>query len=83
MRVVAILFALMLVMGLSFGGNSFIGSESVIAQDAPEGEAAGGEMEDEAAGDEEGAEADTGEEEDSAAMPGGEGEVENEEAPTP
>ncbi len=47
------------------------------------GEMPGGDMTDEAAGDDAGAEADTGEEEDSAAMPGGEGMVEDEEAPTP
>ena len=40
MRVIAILFALLLVTGLSFGGNSFFGSTSSIAQDDPAGEAA-------------------------------------------
>jgi hypothetical protein len=48
MRVIAILFALLLVTGLSFGGNSFFGSVSSIAQDDPAGEQPGGEMTDEA-----------------------------------
>ena len=48
MRVIAILFAMLLVMGLSFGGNSFFGSTSSIAQDDPAGEAPGGDMPDEA-----------------------------------
>lgn len=53
MRLLTFLFALMLVMGVSFGGASIITSQPVIAE---EGETAGGEMADEAAGDEEGAE---------------------------
>jgi len=48
MRVIAIMFALLLVMGLSFGGNSFFGSTPSIAADDPAGEAPGGEMTDEA-----------------------------------
>ncbi|MEQ9618033.1 MAG: hypothetical protein RIG61_02540 [Deltaproteobacteria bacterium] len=86
MRVFSILFALMLVMGLSFGGSTFIGSQSAIAETHEEGDAGempGGDMDDEAAGDEDAADADTGEAEDSAVMPGGEGVDEDEEAPTP
>jgi hypothetical protein len=48
MRVIAIMFALLLVMGLSFGGNSFFGSTPSIAADDTAGEAPGGEMTDEA-----------------------------------
>ena len=48
MRVIASLFAMVLVTGLSFGGNSFFGSTSSIAQDDPAGEAPGGDMPDEA-----------------------------------
>ena len=70
MRVLTFIFALMLVMGVSFGGASIITSQPVMAQqsgeeaeeaagdmeaddgeaadDKPEGEIPGGEMEDEA-----------------------------------
>lgn len=48
MRVIALLFAMLLVTGLSFGGNSFFGSASSIAQDEPAGEMPGGEETDEA-----------------------------------
>ncbi len=58
MRLLTYLFALMLVMGVSFGGASIITSQPVMAE---EGETAGGEMTDEAAGDDEGAEAATDE----------------------
>ena len=68
MRVLTFIFALMLVMGLSFGGASIITSQPVIAE---EGETAGGEMADEAAGDETGAEEAT-EETAEGELPGGE-----------
>ena len=48
MRVITLLFAMLLVTGLSFGGNSFFGSASSIAQDEPAGEMPGGEETDEA-----------------------------------
>lgn len=53
MRVVTFIFALMLVMGLSFGGSSLIGTHSAIAEHHeaaadPEGEIPGGEMADDA-----------------------------------
>jgi hypothetical protein len=48
MRVIALLFAMLLVTGLSFGGNSFFGSTPTLAQDDPAGEAPGGDMPDEA-----------------------------------
>ncbi|MEM7009162.1 MAG: hypothetical protein AAF462_08520 [Thermodesulfobacteriota bacterium] len=53
MRVVTFIFALMLVMGLSFGGSSLVGTQSAIAEsheDAadPAGEIPGGEMADDA-----------------------------------
>jgi len=57
MRVIAVLFGLLLITGLSLGGNSFFGSVSSIAQDEPAGEAPGGEMTDEATN---GSGADTG-----------------------
>lgn len=68
MRLLTFLFALMLVMGLSFGGASLITSQPVIAE---EGETAEGEMADDAAGDDEGAEAAT-EETAEGEIPGGE-----------
>lgn len=75
MRVLTFVFALMLVMGLSFGGASVVGTQSAIAEHhetAPEGEIPGGEMENEADGNTEGAEvpeAETTEEE--GEIPGG------------
>ncbi len=48
MRVIAILFAILLVTGLSFGGNSFFSSVSAVAQNDPAGEQPGGDMPDEA-----------------------------------
>jgi hypothetical protein len=48
MGIIAVLFGLLLITGLSFGGNSFFGSVSSIAQDDPAGEAPGGDMKDEA-----------------------------------
>lgn len=68
MRLLTFMFALMLVMGVSFGGASIITSQPVMAE---EGETAGGEMTDEAAGDEEGAE-EASDETDEGEMPGGE-----------
>ena len=50
MRVVTFIFALMLVMGLSFGGASFVGTQATFADDKAEGEMPGGEMADDAAG---------------------------------
>lgn len=73
MRLLTFLFALMLVMGLSFGGASLITSQPVIAEEGEtaEGETAEGEMADDAAGDDEGAEAAT-EETAEGEIPGGE-----------
>ncbi|GEM_PF-1558739 len=71
MRVIAVLFALLLVTGLSFGGNSFFGSVTSLAQDAPEGEMPGGEMTDEAT-DGSGADTGTADEATPGEMPGGE-----------
>ncbi len=68
MRLLTFLFAFMLVMGVSFGGASLITSQPVIAE---EGETEGGEMADDAAGDDEGAEAAT-EETGEGEIPGGE-----------
>ena len=68
MRLLTFLFALMLLMGVSFGGASIITSQPVIAE---EGETAGGEMADEADGNKEGAEAAT-EETVEGEIPGGE-----------
>ena len=68
MRLLTFLFALMLVMGVSFGGASIITSQPVIAE---EGETAGGEMTDEAAGNEEAAE-EAAEDTTEGEMPGGE-----------
>ncbi|MFI5323766.1 MAG: hypothetical protein ACHQ6U_09605 [Thermodesulfobacteriota bacterium] len=48
MRLLAVLFGLLLISGLSFGGNSFFGSVPSIAQDDPSGEAPGGKIKDEA-----------------------------------
>ncbi len=50
MRVVTFIFALMLVMGLSFGGASLVGTHAAFADDKVEGEMPGGEMADDAAG---------------------------------
>ncbi len=68
MRLTTFLFALMLVMGVSFGGASIITSQPAMAE---EGEIEGGEMADDAAGNDEGAEEAT---EDTAEgeIPGGE-----------
>ncbi len=52
MRVVTFIFALMLVMGLSFGGASFVGTQAALADHHEKddyGEMPGGEMEDDAA----------------------------------
>lgn len=68
MRLLTFMFALMLVMGVSFGGASIITSQPVIAE---EGETAGGEMADEAEGNKEEAEAAT-EETAEGEIPGGE-----------
>ena len=71
MRVIAIMFALLLVTGLSFGGSSFFGSVPSIAADDPAGEAPGGEMTDEAT-DGSGAATDSADEATPGEMPGGE-----------
>ena len=69
MRLLTFLFALMLVMGVSFGGASIITSQPAMADEAAE--TAGGEMADDAAGNDEGAEAAT-EETAEGEIPGGE-----------
>jgi len=71
MRVIALMFALLLVTGLSFGGNSFFGSTPSIAADDPAGEAPGGEMTDEAT-DGSGAATDDAKKATPGEMPGGE-----------
>ena len=75
MRVVTYIFALMLVMGVSFGGASFISSQTAFAENheteaAPEGEMPGGEMEDAAEGNTDGSGSDV--ESTEGEMPGGE-----------
>ncbi|MEX0998537.1 MAG: hypothetical protein WD000_01060 [Thermodesulfobacteriota bacterium] len=76
MRVVTFIFALMLVMGLSFGGASLVGTQAAFADNheaaAPEGEIQGGEMTDDAAGNTEGADAPAAEDTAEGEMPGGE-----------
>lgn len=71
MRVFSLLFALLLVMGISFGGSALVGSIPATAQDDPQGEAPGGEIPDEAT---DGSGADTGaaDEATPGEMPGGE-----------
>jgi len=72
MRVVSILFALMLVMGISFMGNTFISSGSAIAEEeATEGELPGDDMTDEAT-DDSGAEMDDADKAAEGELPGGE-----------
>jgi len=76
MRVVTFIFALMLVMGLSFGGASLVGTQSAFADNqeeaAPEGEMPGGEMTDDAAGNMEDADAPAAEDTAEGEIPGGE-----------
>ena len=72
MRVVTFIFALMLVMGLSFGGASYVGTQAAFADEAVEGEMPGGEMEDAAEGNTEGADAPAAEDTAEGEMPGGE-----------
>ena len=64
MRVVTFIFALMLVMGLSFGGASYIGTQAAFADE--------GEMEDAAEGNTEGADAPAAGDTAEGEMPGGE-----------
>ncbi len=71
MRVVTFIFALMLVMGLSFGGASFVGTQSAFAEDTAEGEMPGGEMEDAAEGNTEAADAPAAEDTAEGEIPGG------------
>jgi len=71
MRVVTFIFALMLVVGLSFGGASFVGTQAAFA-DKAEGEMPGGEMEDAAEGNTEDADAPAAEDTAEGEMPGGE-----------
>ena len=71
MRVVTFIFALMLVMGLSFGGASFVGTQASFADDKVEGEMPGGEMEDAAEGNMEEADAPAAEDTAEGEMPGG------------
>ena len=73
MRVVTFIFALMLVMGVSFGGASLVTSQLAFAQSdeaAPEGEMPGGDMEDAAEGDTDGSGSDV--ESTEGELPGGE-----------
>jgi hypothetical protein len=73
MRVATFIFALMLVMGVSFGGASLINTQSAFAgseEAAPEGEMPGGEMEDAAEGDTDGSGSDV--ESTEGELPGGE-----------
>jgi len=75
MRVVTFIFALMLVMGLSFGGASLVGTQAAFAEHhekAPEGEMPGGEMEDGAEAPAEGADAPAAEDTAEGEIPGGE-----------
>jgi len=72
MRVLTFVFALMLVMGLSFGGASFVGTQASFADDKVEGEMPGGEMEDGAEAPAEGAEAPAAEDTAEGEIPGGE-----------
>ncbi len=72
MRVVTFIFALMLVMGLSFGGASFVGTQAAFADDKVEGEMPGGEMEDAAEGNTAGADAPAAEDTAEGEIPGGE-----------
>ena len=67
MRVVTFIFALMLVMGLSFGGASYVGTQAAFADEAEEGE-----MEDAADGNTKGADAPAAEDTAEGEMPGGE-----------
>ena len=74
MRVVTFIFALMLVMGLSFGGASLVGTQTALAEHhekAPEGEMPGGEMEDAAEAPAEGADAPAAEDTAEGEIPGG------------
>jgi hypothetical protein len=72
MRLVSILFALMLVMGVSFMGNTFISSGSAIAEEeATEAQKAGDEMTNEAT-DDSGAEMDDADEATEGELPGDE-----------
>jgi hypothetical protein len=48
MRLVAVLFGLLLITGLSLGGNFFFSSVPSIAADEPSGETPGSDMQDEA-----------------------------------
>jgi len=74
MRVVTFVFALMLVMGLSFGGASLVGTQTAFADEtaAPEGEIQGGEMTDDAAGNMEDADAPAAEDTAEGEVPGDE-----------
>lgn len=73
MRLATFLFAIMLAMGISFGGASIISSQPAFAQDeAAEEQAPGDEMTDEATGDEEAADADQAEDTAEGELPGGE-----------
>ena len=74
MRAVTFIFALMLVVGLSFGGASFVGTQAAFAEhheQADEGEIQGGEMEDAAEGNMEGADAPAAEDTAEGEIPGG------------
>ena len=75
MRVVTFIFALMLVVSLSFAGASFVGTQAALADHHEKndyGEIPGGEMEDAADGNTEGADAPAAEDTAEGEMPGGE-----------
>jgi len=71
MRVTSLLFALLLVMGISFGGSALVGSIPAMAQDDPQGEIPGGEIADEAT-DDAGAATDAVDKATQGEIPGGE-----------
>ena len=70
MRVVTFIFALMLVVGLSFAGASFVGTQAALADHHEKNDY--GEMEDAADGNTEGADAPAAEDTAEGEMPGGE-----------
>ncbi len=75
MRVITFIFALMLVMGLSFGGASFVDTQAALAdhhEQDDQGEMPGGEMEDAAEGNTKGADAPAAADTAEGEMPGGE-----------
>lgn len=74
MRLATFLFAIMLAMGISFGGASMVTSQSAFAEsheEAADEDMPGDEMTDEATGDEEAADADQAEDTAEGELPGG------------